>query len=299
MLESVHIVLNILIVVVGVGEKVVAMAEDIRRGDVTAGKEDFGRVFDFENLLGIVVEQTSLFVAQVYTDTGIALDPDRVVDANGTVVCGDDDIHILAHQSFEDFGQRRMLKPAQRYRTIGLLVVGKLANNIGVGAGVGKHVYKVVDNDIEFVLHQIGDVFNQLAPIVDVEHLVVAVLDIEAVATQIFIEQFVLELILETLLVLINPILGIFPFNLRRHESAKHRVASELGGSGDNAVVEVILLGAEVLLDGGLDILPLVVAEIVDYNEECGTFVMQQGKQLLADMRGLSVVEVVLVSQSM
>ena len=108
MLESVHIVLNILIVVVGVGEKVVAMAEDIRRGDVTPGKEDFGRVFDFENLLGIVVEQTPLFVTQVYTDTGIALDPNRVVDTHRAVVCGDDDIHILAHQSFEDFGQRRM-----------------------------------------------------------------------------------------------------------------------------------------------------------------------------------------------
>ena len=89
MLEGVHVVLDVLVVVVGVDEVVVLVAEDVGRGDVAAREEDLGWVLHLEDLLGVVVEQASLLVAEIDADALVAFDADGVVDAYGAVVGGD------------------------------------------------------------------------------------------------------------------------------------------------------------------------------------------------------------------
>ena len=111
-------------------------------------------------------------------------------------------------------------------------------------------------------------------------------LDVESVAAQVFVEQLVLILVLETLLILVNPILGILAFNLRRHQSAEHGIAGKLGGGGDDAVVNSVLLGAQILLNGRLQVLPLVVAEIVYHNQKGRPVLLQQGEHLVPQHGG-------------
>ena len=82
MLESVHIVLHILVVVVGVGKKVVAVAEDIGRRDVAAGQEYLGGILYFKHLLGVIVQQSALLIAQIDTDAGIPFHLHRTVYAH-------------------------------------------------------------------------------------------------------------------------------------------------------------------------------------------------------------------------
>ena len=92
MLESIHIILHILVVIVGIGKEVVPVAEDIRRGDMTAGQENPGRVFHLKHLLRIIVKQPSLFIAQVHTHTGIPFHAHGAVYAHRAMVGGDNDV---------------------------------------------------------------------------------------------------------------------------------------------------------------------------------------------------------------
>ena len=149
-----------------------------------------------------------------------------------------------------------------------------------------QHVYKIVDNHIQLVLQKIGDTLHQLAPILGIEHLVVRMLDVQPMPPQILVKQLILELVLETLLVFIHPILRVLALNLRRHQPAEHGIARKLCGGGDNAIIHAILLRAQILLYGRLQIFPLVIAEIVYHNQECRAVLFQQGKQLLPQYGG-------------
>ena len=111
-------------------------------------------------------------------------------------------------------------------------------------------------------------------------------LDVQSVPAQILVEQLILVLVLESLLVLVDPILRILALDFRRHQPAKHGVAGKLGGGGDDAVVHPVLLRAEILLHGRLQVFPLVVAEIVDDNQECRAVLLEQGEELVAQHGG-------------
>ena len=264
MLEGVVVVLHVLVVVVGVGEKVVVVCEYVGGGEVAFGEEDLGWVFDGEEFFFVVVEQPALFVAQVDGDFFVAFDFDGMVDADGAVVGSDDDVDVVGGEFFECFGEWGVLEPGEGDGAVAFFVLGEFADDVGVGSGVGKHVDEVVDDDVEGVVHQVGDGVDKAFAVLCVEDFVVGVFDVEAVPAEVFVEELVFELVFVAFFVFVDPVLGIFFFDFGGHESAEHGVSGELGGGGDDAVEEGVLFGVEVLFDGGLEEFPLVVAEVVD-----------------------------------
>ena len=78
---------------------------------MTPRQEELCRVFDLEDFLGVVVQQTSLLIAQVDADIAVAFDSHRPVDAHAAVVGGDDNIDIAPGQSLQHLHQRRVLQP--------------------------------------------------------------------------------------------------------------------------------------------------------------------------------------------
>ena len=146
------------------------------------------------------------------------------------MVGGDDHIDIVVSEELDDLQKGRILHPREGDRTIGTLVLGQFADDIAVGARMRKHIDEVVDNDIQLVVHQIGKTVDQPLAMLDVEHLVVAVFQVEPMTAEVFAQQFGLELVFEALLVLVDPVLGILAFDFGRHKAGEHAVAGELGG---------------------------------------------------------------------
>ena len=74
---------------------------------------------------------------------------------------------------------------------------------------MGEHVDEVVDDHVESVLKQVGDTVDQATTVLGVEYLVVRMPDVEAVASQVFVEEFVFVLILEAFLIFVDPVLWV------------------------------------------------------------------------------------------
>ena len=149
-----------------------------------------------------------------------------------------------------------------------------------------EHIYEVVDDDVELVVHQVGQAFDEAFSVLCVEHFVVGVLEREAVASQVLAHQFRFELVFEAFFVFVDPVLGVFAFYLGWHQSREHRVACKLGCGGDDAVVYLVALYAQILLNERLDVLPLVVAEVVDDYHKGGPFVFEEREQAFAHHGG-------------
>lgn len=94
MLEGGLVVLYVLVVVVGIGEKVASVGEDVGRRNMATRKVGLGGVFYFENFFGIVVEESALFVAKVDREVFVTFDFDGMINSDGTVVGSDDDIDV-------------------------------------------------------------------------------------------------------------------------------------------------------------------------------------------------------------
>ena len=111
----------------------------------------------------------------------------------------------------------------------------------------------------------------------------VGVANADAVPAEVLAEQFALVLVLVALLVLVDPVLWVFALDFRRQQSGEHGVAGELGGGGQEGVVDIVAFDAQVLLQQWLDGLPLVVAEVVDDDEEHRVVAFEQGEEPLAE----------------
>ena len=211
-----------------------------------------------------------MFVAEVDADVAVAFDAHRAVDAHGAVVGGDDDVDVALGEGFEDFEQGRVFEPREGERAVGFFVLGQFAHDVAIGAGVGEHVDEVVDDYVEPRAHELGEAVDQLFAVLGVEHFVVGVFDVEAVATEVLAEEFALVLVFPAFFILVDPVLGIFALDFGGHQACKHGVAGKLCGGGQDGEVDVVAIGAEVLFEGGLYEFPLVVAEVVYHDEEGG-----------------------------
>ena len=137
MLEGVGVVLHVLVVVVGVGEEIVLAAEDVSAGDMPPGEEDVLGVLHLEDLLWVVVEQSSLLVSQVDADVAVTLDAHGAVDAYRAVVGGEHHCGVAVGECFDEFQQWRVLHPRECHRAVGAFVGGQFAHDIALGACVG------------------------------------------------------------------------------------------------------------------------------------------------------------------
>lgn len=119
MLECSVVILNVVIVVVGVGKEVAIVSEDICRGDVGRWKPENLGPLDFVDLARVVVEVFAHFVTQVGVGVFVTYHLDGVVDADGAVVGGEDDASARGGNFAEEFHGARVAEPRLGERAIG------------------------------------------------------------------------------------------------------------------------------------------------------------------------------------
>ena len=100
-----------------------------------------------------------------------------------------------------------------------------------------------------------------------------------AVALQLCLDEWLLVEVLALLFVLVNPQVWEHLCNLYRHQSGEDRIAGILGGGGQDAAID-ILVNVEQVANLALQHLPLVVAEVVEHDEEHLLAIAQQGEHL-------------------
>ena len=83
-----------------------------------------------------------------------------------------------------------MLEPGNSNRTVCCFIIGQFAYYLHFGAGMRKHINKVVNDNIQPVTHQIGQCFDQFATGCQIQNLVIGIFDIAAVAPELLAQQF-------------------------------------------------------------------------------------------------------------
>ena len=112
MLEGVAIVGDIVIVIVGIGEKVVACGEDIAGRQIGGWQLcAMGILDDEEVLVGIVAQILAQLVAQVGVGVAVAYNLHGVVGTDGAVVGGDDDAIVGLRKLSEQVADDAVTEP--------------------------------------------------------------------------------------------------------------------------------------------------------------------------------------------
>ena len=148
-----------------------------------------------------------------------------------------------------------------------------------------QHIHKVEDNDVQRVVEHLVETVENLLAIVGVENLVVAVLDVFAVAFEVFAQELLLELVLAAGVTLVKPVGGVFLGDNRRHQAGEQGVAGVMRGRGQDAVAHTLVLDVIVVVNQRVDAAPLVIAEIVDDEQEGALLVAELREQLLLQHR--------------
>jgi len=107
-LEGIFVILDVVVVVVGIGKKVVLHGEDVGRADVGTRQTCPKRFLYLEDLLLIVREVLSQFVSQIRVRVAISDDFDRIVASDATVVGGQHNGTIQTRQAAEEVAHSRM-----------------------------------------------------------------------------------------------------------------------------------------------------------------------------------------------
>ena len=167
-------------------------------------------------------------------------------------------------EHFEDHKQIRMLEPRTGERTKRSLVLGQLADNLGLGTGVRKDIEEVIDNDREIGVIDTLNIVDQLATRLGTYQLIERIAIILAIGAHLSLQKLLLVLILTALLVVVEPQIWHQLVDRQRHQTRKDRIASILSRCGQNCAVEIIDRNVEKRVQHRVDRTPLVIAEIVD-----------------------------------
>ena len=178
-----------------------------------------------------------------------------------------------------------MLEPRTGERTESCLVLGQLADNLGLGAGVRKDIEEVVDNNREISVIDTLNIVDQLAPRLGAHQLIERVAIVLATRAHLSLQKLLLILILTALLVVIKPEFGHQLVNRQRHQTRKDRIAGILGRRGQNRTIEIIDRNVEERVQHRVDRTPLVVAEIVDQQQRGLRVIIDHGENVAAHQR--------------
>ncbi len=169
---------------------------------------------------------------------------------------------------FQDIEQRAMLEPAFGDAAVRGFVLGQFTDHLHLGARMAQHVHKIVDDGVEAIAHQVVQRIGQFAASSEVRDLVVTELDVLSQPLQLIAEEFFLVRVLAALLLLTDPLSRETLFDLARHYTGEERVACVLRCCGQDAEEHVLLLGAVVLVEDGLQNAPLVQTQVIDEHHE-------------------------------
>ena len=178
-----------------------------------------------------------------------------------------------------------MLEPRARERAEGRLVLGQLADDVGLGAGVREDVQEVVDDDREVGVVDLLDVVHEPASLLRTHELVEGELPLLAALGHQPPQELLLVLVLAALLVVVEPLARHQTVDRQRHQSCEDGVAGVLRGRGQDGAVEVVLHDVVVAAQQRRDRPPLVVAEVVDEQQRGLAALVGHGKDLRAHER--------------
>ena len=153
MLEGVTVQIHVLIVVVGVSEKIILFCEHISRRYVGFGKEKSLRLATNQQMIVVEAQVFAVLVPQVGVRFAIANDFHGFLNPNHAVVGGQNQAAFFLGHLFDEIQQRRVLEPRFGNGSVGRLVGGQLLDHLYIGAGVGQHIHEVIDDHIQGIAH--------------------------------------------------------------------------------------------------------------------------------------------------
>ena len=135
-LERVTVIVDVVVVVVGIGEEVLLVAKDVAVCQMVDGKTYIFRFARSISFLSIEREALTKLVAQIGRGVAIANDLDRFAHADGAVVGGQDDLGAHLSDLLEEPIGGRVAEPALCQGAVCGLTAGQLADHLALGASV-------------------------------------------------------------------------------------------------------------------------------------------------------------------
>ena len=178
-----------------------------------------------------------------------------------------------------------MLEPRARQRAECRLVVGKVADDVGLGTCVRQDVEEVVDNHRETCVVDALHIVQKLTASLGTHQLVERELYVATRLRDESTQELLLVHILSAILVIVEPLLGHKFIDSQRHKTREERIARILRCCRQNSTVEVVDLRIVISTQQRLDGTPLIVAHIVDKDECCMLRAVDLGQYSAAHKR--------------
>ena len=188
-------------------------------------------------------------------------------------------------QQLQQHEQIRMLEPRARQRPERRLVLGQLADDVGLGTRMRQYVQKVIYDNREIGIVDALYVVDELAPRLRTHQFVEGPAPPFATRCQLTRKELLLVLVLAALLVIVEPLVGHEFVDGKGHQARKDRIARILRGRRQDRTVEVVDLNVVIPPQQRTDRPPLVVTEIVDQKQRRTAVRLHVGKDLLAHER--------------
>ena len=173
MLECVFIIVYVIIVIIRISEEIVCTGKDITCADISFGQEYLFRITCLKDFFRIIFQALAIFISQIGIDFPIAQNLHRILHPYRTMVGGNDDIAFFLCDIFPDIEQRRMFIPLKHQGTITLIIRCQLSDYLNLGTSMRQHIDKVINYDIEFVLHQVRHLLSEFLAGRQVQNFVV------------------------------------------------------------------------------------------------------------------------------
>ena len=145
-----------------------------------------------------------------------------------------------------------------------------------------EHVDEVEDNDIQVVFRQLVELLQKLVGISGTVHFMIGEGVLPAITLKLCLNQWLLVEVLAFLLVLIDPKIRKHRCDLVGHQSAEDGIAGILRSGGKNTIIE-ILVDIKLFVDVLSEHAPLVITEIVEYDEEYFFALVQRWEHFLLE----------------
>ena len=162
MLKSVLIEVDVIVIVVGIGEELVLRCKNVRCRNVLLWQIKALRLGRLYHLVAFIPQVLSLFIAQVRIHRLVANDLEGSLHANRPVVRGDDNTGVFFGDLFQNVEQWRMNEPRFSDGAVCGFVGGEFADHGHVGPRVRKHVHKIIHDYIEVIGEKVIDRIRQV-----------------------------------------------------------------------------------------------------------------------------------------
>ena len=128
-LEGVLVVVDVVVIIVGIGEEIVVLSKDVGCADIRRRQGGSLGCFQLKDLLGVVAEILAQFVTQIGVCVLVTNHLDGVVHTDRAVVGGDDDVGIGLGKFLEKFADRRVVEPRSGDAAVGTLIARQFTHH--------------------------------------------------------------------------------------------------------------------------------------------------------------------------